>query len=71
MGGLSRHRNERGYVMLDVLVAVTIALVGLAVFLTSLNGVMRIVAAQRQRVMHVIEQRNADAKDQALSFQGT
>lgn len=71
MGRLSHRAGERGYIFLDVLVAVTVALVGLAVFLASLNGVARIVAAQRQRVLRVIEQRNADAKDQARYFQGT
>ncbi|HEY9593785.1 MAG TPA: hypothetical protein VHE79_04865 [Spirochaetia bacterium] len=68
--GRLRRRSTGGYVVLDALVALAIALVGLVVFLGSLNGVTRIVAAQRQRVTHVIEERNADAKSAVLYFQG-
>jgi type II secretory pathway pseudopilin PulG len=70
MGRLRRRRGTGGYILLDVLVAMAIAVVGLAVFLASLSGVVRTVSMQRHRILRVIEQRNADAKDQTLFFQG-
>jgi hypothetical protein len=69
VGGLRRHAEE-GYIVLDALVALAIALFGLVVFMSSLNAVSRIVAAQHGRVIHVIEERNADAKSAVLYFQG-
>jgi hypothetical protein len=69
VGGL-RGRAEDGYIVLDALVALAVALLGLVVFLGSLNAVSRIVAAQHGRIVHVIEERNADAKGAVLYFQG-
>ena len=71
MGRLRRRRSESGYVLLDVLVAASIALVGLAVILGSLGIAARNAAAERVRVLHIIEERNTDARNQSTTRQGT
>jgi hypothetical protein len=68
MAKLRLRRTERGYVLLDVLVAAFIALVGLAVILGSLGIAARSAASERARVLHLIEQRNANAQNQTIIF---
>jgi bifunctional N-acetylglucosamine-1-phosphate-uridyltransferase/glucosamine-1-phosphate-acetyltransferase GlmU-like protein len=47
-----------------------IALVGLVVVMGSLATLGRIAVRQASRVHSIVEQRNADAQDQAVFFQG-
>ena len=61
-------RGEHGYILLDVLIAMGIALVGLAVFFGGLGAAARLAVVQGERVRLVVEQRNVDAKDQAIFF---
>jgi hypothetical protein len=68
MGGLKNRRGERGYILLDVLIAMGIALVGLAVFFGGLDVAARLAVVQGERVRLVVERRNADAKDRAIFF---
>jgi type II secretory pathway pseudopilin PulG len=63
MGVMRRGSGQRGFVLLDVLVALVIVLLGLAVFLGNLGAAQRIAARQASRAAAIIEQRNADAKD--------
>jgi len=70
MGGLRRRRAAGGYVLLDVLTAMAIAVAGLAVFFSGLAAVARVVSTQEKRVLLSIEKRNGDAKSQAIFFQG-
>ena len=72
MGGLSRRqrRGTRGYVLLDVIVAMAIALVGLTAFMGSLSALGRISLRQASRVHTIIEQRNTDAQSRAVVFTG-
>jgi hypothetical protein len=65
-----RRRGSRGYILLDVITAMAVALVGLVVLMGSLSTLGRIAARQAARVHSVVEQRNADAQDRAVSFQG-
>jgi len=68
VGKLNRSRGERGFVLLDVLAALAIALLGLTVFIGSLAGAGRIAIAQADRVVRTIEQRNADAETRVVTF---
>jgi hypothetical protein len=74
MGGLKGRcghrgrRGEHGYILLDVLIAMCIALVGLAVFFGGLGVAARLAVVQGERVRLVVERRNADAKDRAIFF---
>jgi type II secretory pathway pseudopilin PulG len=61
-------RAERGFILLDVLAALAIAMIGISVFLGGLSGVMRIAGRQGERVHHAVEQRNADAEAQEITF---
>ncbi len=63
-----RSRGQQGYILLDVLAALAIALIGLAVFLGSLAGAGRLTAAQAERVSRTLEQRNSDATSQVISI---
>jgi hypothetical protein len=63
-------RGRGGYILLDVIAAMAIALVGLVVVMGSLATLGRIAVRQASRVHSIVEQRNADAQDQAVFFQG-
>ena len=68
MGGLKNRQGERGYILLDVLIAMGIALVGLAVFFGGLHVAARLAVVQGERVRLIVERRNADEKDRAIFF---
>ena len=65
---VSRRRGERGFVLLDVLAALAIAMIGISVFLGGLSSALRIAGRQGERVQHAVEQRNADAEAQEVTF---
>ena len=68
MGRLSK-REEGGYILLDVLVALFIVLVGFVVVLGGMSLTWSLAAKQNARVQSMIQQRNADAKDHPVVFQ--
>lgn len=61
--------RDGGYILLDVLVALLIVVIGFAVFLGGISLAGSLTVRQAQRVLGMIEQRNADARDQAVVFQ--
>ncbi len=65
-----RERGARGYILLDALVAMAIALIGLATFMGSLSALGRIALRQAARVHTIVDQRNADEQGRAVLFQG-
>ena len=69
MGGLKPHQRDGGYVLLDVLAALLIAAIGFVVVLGAMSLAGSAAVRQAQRVEHMIEQRNANAKNQAVLFQ--
>jgi Tfp pilus assembly protein PilV len=68
MGRLKR-RNQAGYILLDVLVAVFIVLVGFTVVLGGMSLTWSLAVKQNARVQSMIQQRNTDAKDHSVVFQ--
>ncbi len=70
MAGLSRRRRQRGYILLDVLVALTIVLIGFGVFLSGLGLSARTAARRDARIHAVIEQRSSRATDHTVLFEG-
>jgi bifunctional N-acetylglucosamine-1-phosphate-uridyltransferase/glucosamine-1-phosphate-acetyltransferase GlmU-like protein len=70
VGKLKSSRGERGYVLLDVLATLAIALVGLAVCAGGLVAAGRLVVRQSERVLQIIEQRNCDEKSRTVAFAG-
>lgn len=68
MGRLSK-REEGGYILLDVLVALFIVLVGFVVVLGGMSLTWSLAAKQNARVQSMIQQRNTDAKDHPVVFQ--
>jgi hypothetical protein len=67
---LSRRKGDRGYVLLDVLVALFIILLGFGVFLGGLSLAGRTTVRRDERVNRIIEQRNSHATDQAVLLGG-
>ncbi len=65
-----RRRGTRGYILLDALVAMAIALIGLATFMGSLSALGRIALRQAARIHTIVDQRNADEQGRAVLFQG-
>ncbi len=63
-----RGGRERGFILLDVLAALVIAMIGISAFLGGLSGAMRIAGRQGERVHQAVEQRNADAEAQEITF---
>lgn len=59
-----------GFILLDALAALTIALAGMAILLASLSTLGRIAIRQSARIQALIEERNADAQDRTGIFQG-
>ncbi len=62
-------RSERGFVLLDALVALTIILIGFAVFLGGIGLAGSMTVKQSARVKSIIEQRNAHAADRTILFE--
>jgi bifunctional N-acetylglucosamine-1-phosphate-uridyltransferase/glucosamine-1-phosphate-acetyltransferase GlmU-like protein len=58
----------RGFVLLDVVAAMAIALAGLTLVLGTIATLGRVTMRQAERVHAIIEQRNTDAKDRAVAF---
>ncbi len=59
MGGVSR--GSRGWVLLDVVAAMAVAVAGLALVAGSVSTLARVAMRQAARVHEIIEERNADA----------
>lgn len=70
MAGLSGRKADRGYILLDVLVALFIILLGFGVFLGGLSLAGRTTVRRDERVNRIIEQRNSHATDHAVLFGG-
>jgi hypothetical protein len=66
VGGLKR--SSRGFVLLDLVAAMAVALTGLALVLGTISTLGRATIRQAERVHAIIERRNADAKDRAVEF---
>jgi type II secretory pathway pseudopilin PulG len=64
-----RDRRDAGFVLLDVLVTLLIVLIGFAVFLSSVSIAGKTAVARNQRVLSIVERRNADARDRVVVFQ--
>jgi type II secretory pathway pseudopilin PulG len=65
MGRLS----ERGYILLDVLVGLSIIAIGFAVFLGSLSVAGSITSRQGAALESLIEERSTHARDREVLFQ--
>jgi type II secretory pathway pseudopilin PulG len=61
--------REKGYLLLDALVALIIIAVGFAAFLSGLGLAGRIAAKQNARVASLIEERSTHAKERTVFFQ--
>jgi bifunctional N-acetylglucosamine-1-phosphate-uridyltransferase/glucosamine-1-phosphate-acetyltransferase GlmU-like protein len=59
---------SRGFVLLDVVAAMAVALAGLALVLGTISTLGRVAIRQAEHVHAIIEQRNADAKDRVVTF---
>ena len=76
MGGLRRRsrgvrkRGAPGYILLDAIVAMVIALIGLTAVMGSLSALGRIALREGARLHSIIEQRNTDAQSHPVAFQG-
>ncbi len=66
---IRRDRGENGFVLLDVLVTLTIIMIGFAVFISSLAMAARIAAKQSAGVAELIAQRSQHAKERTILFQ--
>jgi bifunctional N-acetylglucosamine-1-phosphate-uridyltransferase/glucosamine-1-phosphate-acetyltransferase GlmU-like protein len=58
----------RGFVLLDVVAAMAIAVAGLTLVLGTISTLGRVAMRQAERVHAIIEQRNTDAKDRTVAF---
>lgn len=63
-------RSSGGYILLDALAALAIALAGMVILLASLSAFGRIAIRQSARIQALIEERNTDAQDRAGIFPG-
>ena len=73
MGRLRQRRAQRGvggYILLDAIVAMVIATIGLAAVMGALGSLGRIALREGARVHAIVEQRNADAQSHPVLFQG-
>jgi hypothetical protein len=59
VGGLSR--GTRGWVLLDVVAALAVAVAGLAIVAGSVSTLARAAMREAARVREIIEERNGDA----------
>jgi hypothetical protein len=63
VGRIGRRNGERGYVLLDALIALVIVFVGLAACMGGIGLAGRMAARERERVILMIEERNAQAME--------
>ena len=61
MAGLKHRRGERGYILLDALIALAIVAVGFGAALGGISLAGRMAVGQHERVIRIIEERNAHA----------
>ena len=61
MAGLRGSRREGGYILLDALIALFIVLAGLGVSLGGISLAGRMTVRLEERVLRLIEERNAQA----------
>lgn len=66
MGSLGHRTGERGYVLLDALIALVIVSVGFAACMGAIGAAGRMAARERGRVIRTIEERNVQAMEPAL-----
>jgi len=66
VAGVKSARGDRGYILLDALIALFIMLAGLAACLGSIGLAGRMAARTERRVVGVIEERNAQAQAPSL-----
>jgi Tfp pilus assembly protein PilV len=63
-------RRDRGFALLDVLVALLISSMALLAVLGGISLSARAARAARQRLIQIVASRNQDASEQKLSFVG-
>jgi Tfp pilus assembly protein PilV len=61
-------RQDRGFALLDVLVALLISSMALLAVLGGISLSARAARAARQRLIQIVASRNQDASEQKLSF---
>lgn len=61
-------RRDRGFALLDVLVALLISSLALLAVLGGISLSARAARATRQRLIQLVASRNQDASEQKLSF---
>ena len=61
-------RRDRGFALLDVLVALLISSMALLAVVGGISLSARAARASRQRLIQVVAARNQDASEQRLSF---
>jgi len=63
---LRQRRGERGYILLDALIALSIVAVGFGAALGGISFAGRMAVGQQERVIRIIEERNAHAMAPAV-----
>ncbi len=66
---MGRLKSERGFILLDVLVGLSVIAIGFAVFMGSLSVAGRITSRQGDALAALIEERNTHARERAVTFQ--
>jgi Tfp pilus assembly protein PilV len=61
-------RRDRGFALLDVLVALLISSMALLAVIGGISLSARAARATRQRLIQIVASRNQDASEQILSF---
>lgn len=61
--------RQDGFILLDVLVTLLIIVIGFVVFMSSLGIAGRTAIVRNQKVLAIVERRNADALDRIVVFQ--
>jgi Tfp pilus assembly protein PilV len=61
-------RRDRGFALLDVLVALLISSMALLAVIGGISLSARAARATRQRLIQIVASRNQDASEQKLSF---
>ena len=66
---MGRLKRDKGFILLDALVGLTVVAIGFGAFLGSLSVAGRIAARQSDAVAALIEERNTHARERAVIFQ--